>query len=652
MLNKKKLFPIVLLMTVGVLSARVVEKEATKAAAEQLSAVEKQGHTERDLFTKPFLDDLYSAEITGKFASSTDASSCAALLNKDAVSPFGNRVDQYFASKVKLDLVGNITYNEGAEIQIGIRAKSILGNARAYSTTKESIKLNEAVIGEHFHMLEPRVLFMREAWLNLELSKALGTTLSFNNFKIGIFPFEVGRGIALGENYAVSPASLGFYSDSSVDQYAPGALLNGTVFSKDLEYDIYMGLLNNNATNPKDTGAQLYDQLLLNGSYATTFARGFGRINYVFASRLKWTPINDKEAGDKVYLEPYIVYNSAPEQKVEFTGDSRSTLVTFGLAGEVTGLGYEFGFEGAFNRGHQDVYAWDRNYVTIATDSTTGAVKQVYTKIFDNAGLTTKTTYVGDTALYRPATGVSEAMNGLAIGATGKFNAADRFRDAHTNNYKGWMFVVDAATYLHKEDLKLAITGGITSGDVNANTSKTGAVRDYKGFVPLQELYFGKRVKSFFVMGPASSLARPHSLVNDSDFASPIEGFSNLRFFGTGLTYKPQEASHTYFINPNLFVFWQDSASLKFGSTTEYASNKLGVEFNVLSAVELIENVKLVASLAIFKPMQHYKDLKGTQLVTNRAELVKLTQAGIEENLPTLGDHVATCFSCGVECTF
>lgn len=656
MFIKKFLFSIALLTFFGDMSARVKEKvtsENRRGVAVPLKLPENEG---RELFAKPFETNLYEAEITGKISSSSDSHHFAGLLNKEVFNPFGSYVDEYFASKVAFNLVGNIVYNEGAEVQLGLRAKSVLGNARANNTTKSFVKLNEALVGEHSHMLEPRVFYVREAWINLDLPKMLGATRLVENFKVGMFPFQVGRGISFGENYAVSPASLGFYSDSSVDQYAPGALLTGTIVDKKLEYDVYVALLTNKSTNLTETGAQIYDQLILNNKYVTTFARGFGKVNYAFISRLKWTPIEDKLAGDKMYFEPYIVYNSIPEQKVEFAGDARSALATFGVAGEFSTLGYELGFEAAFNRGHQEVYAWDRNMVTVVTNATTGAVQQVYSKIYDDEALATKTFYSGSsviTAQYRPTENVSSALNGSQIGATGKFNAKDRFRDAHRNNYKGWMFVIDASTNLYKNDLKFAVTGGITSGDVNSNTDKTGAVRDYKGFIPLQELYSGKRVKSYFVMGPTSLLARPHALSdNETDFNSPIEGFSNMRFFGAGLTYKPEEARRAYSINPNILVFWQDYPSLKLGSATEKASNHLGLEMNLFTTLELVENIKLFGIGAFFKPLQHYTDLKGTQLTVQKAELVKLAAAGIDENLPTLSDNTAYSLSVGIECIF
>ena len=38
----------------------------------------------------------------------------------------------------------------------------------------------------------------------------------------GAFPFELGRGIALGTAYAVDASDLGFYSENAIDQYAFG----------------------------------------------------------------------------------------------------------------------------------------------------------------------------------------------------------------------------------------------------------------------------------------------------------------------------------------------------------------------------------------------------------------------------------------------
>ena len=64
-------------------------------------------------------------------------------------------------------------------------------------------------------------------------------------------------------------------------------------------------------------------------------------------------------------VEPYILYNHNPEQKVEFIGDAKSDLCTFGIAGEFELGNFECGFDTAFNFGKQTVYGWDRNIIKL-----------------------------------------------------------------------------------------------------------------------------------------------------------------------------------------------------------------------------------------------------------------------------------------------
>ncbi len=595
-----------------------------------------------------------TATISGKSSVGTDFSRNNFLLNGLAAGAKGSKYDQSIALKSKFLLTTNIKANSGVEMQATVCAKSTWGNPKALTTTKTSIKVDEVLIGEHSHNLEPRVLFLREGWMKLNLDAIFGSDLWEHSFTAGMFSFDVGRGIALGDAYAVNPSSLGFWQDSSVDQLAPGFKLSGNLYTKMLAYDMYVAILTNKSTGLKDSGEQLYDQLILKNAYAPNFARGFGHVDIISAARLRWTPIEDKEEEIKVYFEPYAVGNRNPAQFIEYAADASGKLGTFGLSAEFQYGAVEFGCEGAFNRGHQEVSAWDRNKVILKRDSTTGALTQVYSHVYNEIGLTTNTVYLGDAAnVYRPTVALSSALNSAAIDGTTKFNGAARFRDAYRNEYKGWMVVSDASLFIYKRDLKVSVTAGYTSGDVNPNTSKTGDVREYKGFIPLQEMYAGKRVKSYFVMGPVSALNRPNPLEEETLFSSAgLEGFTNMIFTGIGLTFAPKEWSKKFSLNPNMLLFWQDVASKKFGSI-EDASNRLGVEFNLFSSFDLVENLKLTGGCAVFLPGKHYVDLKGTALSRSIANVfAKEEDSGVAELLPTLSTDTAFSLSIGMEYSF
>ncbi len=111
--------------------------------------------------------------------------------------------------------------------------------------------------------------------------------------------------------------------------------------------------------------------------------RGTGKVHYVVAGRLRYTP--KLRFAKSIYLEPYALYADNPEQKIEFVGDASAKLVTIGCAGEVVVGPVEFGFDGAFNMGRQRVKGWDRNVVKLAADGVTGDILQQYTQVIDSS---------------------------------------------------------------------------------------------------------------------------------------------------------------------------------------------------------------------------------------------------------------------------
>ena len=146
--------------------------------------------------------------------------------------------------------------------------------------------------------------------------------------------------------------------------------------------------------------------------------------------------------------------------------------------------------------------------------------------------------------------------------------------------------------------VKFATTAGIASGDMNPNANLLDPLSakvdgDYKGFVSLQELYAGKRVKSVFVMGGSKKLVRPLSTPQTGNLFSPIvDTFSNLIFTGFSLNYVNKEFTYKTSINPNLLVYWEQAPGNKFDlisklTTDQKADNFLGTEFNIITKTYL-----------------------------------------------------------------
>jgi len=119
---------------------------------------------------------------------------------------------------------------EVAEFFGTLRNKAVWGNPDSIArTTVSKIKMLEAVDGGHSHNITRMIFWLRELWLKFAINEAFGWDFDTRHwFTLGAFPFELGRGISLGNAYAVNPGLLGFFSDNTIDQYAFGFKINGS----------------------------------------------------------------------------------------------------------------------------------------------------------------------------------------------------------------------------------------------------------------------------------------------------------------------------------------------------------------------------------------------------------------------------------------
>ena len=525
-----------------------------------------------------FTADLLQAEIrstyndleyiiSGVFKPETFYGKNTSNLNND------NDNDKVYVSKHVFDISANLLYGQKtyekkiAEFYFQIRNKGVWGNPEGIaSTTFADIKILDAIRGTHKHGFPRHVFWIRQLWLQFNINQAASLPFANNHtFTIGSFPFQLGRGIALGDAYAVGPEILGFWADSAVDQYAFGAKFSGDIFSKILSYDLYTAILQNNSTGLSDTekkiNAQEYGGI-------TNPERGFGKINYIVAGRLNWNVFDNTWLG-RMTLEPYGLYNNDPEQKIEFVGDATSKLGTVGLASEFYGNRFECGFDYAVNFGQQRVKGWDRN---IVKESNKGGIVVLVNDNVTASYTNLKGEEVVEQAPYVPGSDAqkiintttrSEDQNGeiidknlapygyltdVAITPIVLTNSQGRFGDPYTNKYKGWMFVADAAySFGDKKEFWVAGAAGITSGDDNPNFTTNDS--SYDGFISLQEIYSGKRVRSVFLLGGAGKLKRLLSTPASADIQAPstkaqaISGFTNLVFCGTALRWRPSSVN-------------------------------------------------------------------------------------------------------------
>jgi hypothetical protein len=564
---------------------------------------------------------------------------------------------------------GNATYGSTvASFMTTIRNRGLWGNPESIAATTEAeTKVVDAVARRHRHAIPRHIFWIREVWLQTELQEFVG--LSFLNshyFKIGLFPFELGRGIALGDAYAVGPELLGFYSENYVDQYAPGALFHGTILQDRLAYDLYAAILQNRSTTLSETGAAIFGQEF---GRRETPQRESGKINFLIAARLLCDPVDHPKYGH-LHIEPYALYNRDPEQRIEFLGDATSQLGTLGLAVEYTHPRFEIGFDYAFNLGQQHVKGWDRNEVN--ERNLNGQVVLVNSHVVDQNGAAipfvkgsqaqqTIDFSFQDETQNNQVIGTVDGNVGFLTGPVTLKNNANRFRNPYTNKYEGWMFVVDTGFWAYKRDLLLAATAFITTGDRNPNEETIDGV--YSGFIPLQEIYAGKRVKSAFLLGGAGKLSRPLSIPatnqSASRFAQNVNGFVNLVGCGTAAHWKPSGWEKTFSLNPNALAYWQENPTKKFDAFANKevdcpASTFLGVELNVFTYYMVLKDLKLFLVASVFFPGAHYRDVRGKPLNATQKELLdRLDRTGFDQDrIPNLGDDTAYTFNLGLEYKF
>ncbi len=587
-----------------------------------------------------------------------------------------NDFDKVYFSRQTFDLTADVQYGEKTygdkvlEFLFQVRNKGVWGNPESIaSTTFGDIKVLNAIRGTHKHGFPRHIFWIRQIWLQFNLNQA--ANLPFENihtFTLGAFPFQLGRGIALGDAYAVGAETLGFWADSAIDQYAFGVKFSGDIFRKVLSYDLYTAILQNNSGSLADTEKTVLAQEF---GGITNPQRGFGKVNYIVAGRLNWTAFDNDWLG-KLTLEPYGLYNNDPEQKIEFPADASSKLGTAGLASEFYGNRFEFGFDYAVNFGQQRVKGWDRNI--IREDNRGGVVVLVndqVTATYENlAGdtVTESAPFVvkSDAQKIIDTTYRDESQNGKGIGKVTSLgyltnvpgseitltNKPARFGNPYTNKYEGWMFVTDASyAFGKKKDLQVAIAAGVTSGDDNPNfETKDGT---YDGFIGLQEVYSGKRVRSVFLLGGAGKLKRLLSTPAASDVQAPstkaqaISGFTNLVFCGTSLKWKPAEWKKSFEINPNVLALWQEHP---IGNARTF----LGVETGLFINWSLLKDLKLYWVSSMFFPGSHYKDRMGEPVLTEEERNFANNEnpTAIQDRIAGLGNNVAYTFNLGLIYTF
>lgn len=586
--------------------------------------------------------------------------------------------DQSLTFKSNWDFTFEAVANEWLKLKAAARTRAVWGNETSIMpVTTSTVKLGSAVTGEHAHFVARMVPWIREAWIDFSLNKAfnMDNTLQ-HKVKVGAFPFVLGRGITLGSAYSAIPGFLGFCAPNAIDQFVFGQLLSGELKPGRVSYNVYSAILENYSDSFARVNTIIYESEIGRHGHPE---RGFGSINFVLASNLKFLILDGTDGLGKLEAEPYLVYNRAPEQKIEFTADASSSLASMGICIDYTGDQFEWGFDTAFNFGSQDVRAWDRNQIQMYVNDD-GVYAERYTYVRSSSGGydTSKNAVATKSAkgiVMGSGSGQGVALNGAQIGSAdglNYFNDINRFRAGYKNKYKGLMFVADAYWNVTPDKkFKLAGTLGWATGDENPNRdlnspNDSAVDGDYQGFIPLQAVYSGKRVLSFFLLGP-NDIARPMSspsFTNNSTnrkagYATNINNFTNLFFIGNGIDWATKFFGKGLRVQSFVLSYWQDKATNRYDAVNQVslpipANAHLGVEFNVTLRLVMLDSLTGYFKGGIFVPGQHYEDIKGKPLNdTQLAALNSLDSTGYPATgVPVIGTSTALTVNWGLEFIF
>ncbi len=541
--------------------------------------------------------------------------------------------------------------HRAVEAFLDLRMKNKWGVVGAYkSTTAAEITLDGISLGEHAHYSSRPNPWFKDAWLMVSLNKIFNSKNDkIQYFKIGWFPFQLGRGVALGSIYGAVEEALGLFSYNA-DASAPGLVLNGELIKNKLWYDLYYAKFEEKSASIDDT---FNNTVKINhvGRRSNPY-RGNGKDDELWAARLKIRPFDNKSDG-RWDIEPYIYFNEASDQKVEVANDTKTQLGAYGFETRYKKNKFKIGSEIAFNYGQEKLYSIDRNKAQLAVVKTDGKIP---TNISDMIDITADNSY-GAGMLYKGYSHVlvnggdmnnkSAPVNSASTGAIYNstninktvaypnggdnnerlINKSNRIRPEYTNDFEGYMAIFDAR-YQATKTLKIAAELGYASGDNDPTINEIN--KNYHGFIGLHELYMGKRVFAPMVLGERY-IPRLRGLVAGQKevdgFRAKIDNnFTDLTYFGVGATWKPASYEKNRFkINPNLVFFWKNDDSYKYNldtanpdnsqvSSTQKARSFLGTEISLILNYELIKDLTLGAIVSFFAPGTFYKDVKGVPI--------------------------------------
>ena len=559
-------------------------------------------------------------KTSGKIVKEVFANRNMTLLNN--ANPF----DRSFRLRTTADGVflgsyGDNEKNPFVDAKLALRFRYDAGAPALISTTTSSLTLADAAVELPAANIQKSLLWLRELFIRVSLDRNEDASTHF--VKFGSFPYELGRGIALGAAYN-SGGFLGLDPRFAIDQFAPGGLLHTDIFDGSLSGELYFSILN----NPNSSYKENIEVIRLNEitEISSNNYRGLNRQSWFFSGALKWKALNFEDT--KLTVDPYAYGYVSPDQKLDFPADSNSQLYAIGAAVEFKHNKFEWGFESAFQGGTTLVKAWDRNYQTIKNDD--GTVTVVYTKVYSDADL--KIPAVVTTANKEAVASGPKGyqQNGQPIGTSGLYNGIDRFRPEQNILYHGFFWVTDMSYDVIDDQLKLCADVGYTSGhldafnNVNNMTQADLNKQKFNGFIPVQSIYSGKRIQHLVMLNtgvPRFTVENPYISAKDQNVQSRVMGtktltdkFTNLAYTAFAIECSPARfKDQDGLIKPVAIYYWMpDAPMLQDGKTV--ASHALGAALSIEFEATIKECLEMGGYVGWMIPGPQYKQFAGLKL--------------------------------------
>jgi hypothetical protein len=596
------------------------------------------------------------ARLGGKFTQQLSATARTNTLSNGGVSAdtTTNVVDtDYFNDRAifvrtTADFFIDFSYGQDGLPRIqfydALRFRYKWAGAAEVEADQATVSIGDTTAAVSAGTLNKHVLWTREAWLKVMLGK-LESSDDF--LQLGLVPFSVGHGISLGSAYK-SGGLLGFSPGFSIDQFAPGVLLRVDAFPKRIFVDAYFALLENKHDSFKSNNTVIRASEILEGG--NQGKRGTASMVYLAALRSKMVPLKRGEH-KKFEIEPYFVYQNAPDQTIDFANDTDSYLKSFGVAFALEWNRLKWDVDFGANQGYQNIKPWDRNEVKVVADN--GALIQQYTKIYTTNLFETLATATTANAAAVAAAGRAAELNSksIPVGLGTIWNAADRFRARQKKKFNGWFAVSEASYEISPSELSVVWGAGWSSGslsahvDTNTMTEQDLMNQNHAGFVPLQSVYSGRRLRHLVFIGagiPRVAKKEPSSSTTGKNIVTSInskavtKGLTNLSFIGGSVEWNVKSLSkNKVLISPNVITYWSPECPLL--KNGKQASPFLGTELCFELSAKFFDRLKVYNYSGVFLPGAQYSELFAD---------------GVSIGGSKIGDSPAYVFDVGVEFAF